>query len=66
MASRKSQSDHDSMVKKGTIWLKDNSYSDIKADVTGYISPTKITWKSTGKGHIPDITAISSDFPFHI
>lgn len=64
MANRKPQSDHDKMVQDSATWLSKNKYSDVKADVPGYTSPSKITWESTGKGHIPDISAISNSSIF--
>jgi len=56
MAKRRSQSDHDNMVESGANILKKKGYRNVKADITKWDKPTKITWKRTGKGHVPDIT----------
>lgn len=57
MASRKSSSDHDKMVKYVADWLVEHNYQDVRADVKGFDSPEKITWSATNKGHIPDNSA---------
>jgi len=38
-------------------FLGEKGFKDIKADISGYSQPTKIKWKSTGSGHIPDVIA---------
>lgn len=54
---RLNQNSHDSMVRNAVNYLRTNGFNNIKADIGGYDCPTKITWMSTGKGHIPDIDA---------
>lgn len=56
MVKRQSQSDHDKMVEYVVNYLKEQGFWDIKADIPGYSKPEKVTWTSTGKGHIPDVT----------
>ena len=57
MAKRKSQTDHDNMVKSLADHLIAHNYSNVKAAINGYDYPSKITWRSTGQGHFPDATA---------
>ena len=57
MVKRKSQSDYDKMVRTIAETLTYDQYSDVKADIQGYDTPDKIIWESTGKGHVPDVTA---------
>ena len=54
---RTSESQHDQMVRYAVSFLGNNGYRDIKADLHGFVQPVKITWKATGQGHIPDVTA---------
>ncbi len=61
MVLRNNQSEHDNMVLEIVLHLNKHGYADIKADVSGYDTPDKITWKSTGEGHVPDITADKDD-----
>ncbi len=62
MVLRKSQSDHDKMVKYVAKFLASNNYRNVKADLPGWTCPQQITWKSTGQGHIPDVTADGKHF----
>ena len=57
MAKRRNQSEHDSMVQSVATHVENDGHSDIKADVPGYDRPDLITWKTTKKGHIPDVTS---------
>ncbi|MBO8183121.1 MAG: hypothetical protein H0Z28_10075 [Archaeoglobus sp.] len=57
MTKRRSQSDHDKMVRYVVDYLKDKGFRNIKADISGFDKPNKIIWKTTGEGHIPDVTA---------
>jgi len=57
MATRKSQTDHNNKVKMLADHLIAHNCSNVRADVEGYLSPLKITWTVTGRGHIPDVTA---------
>ena len=54
---RISETEHNNMVKDAVNFLKSKGYGEIKADISGYIQPDKITWTETGRGHIPDVTA---------
>jgi hypothetical protein len=54
---RISETEHNNIVKDAVDFLKSNGYGEIKADISGYIQPNKITWEKTGQGHIPDVTA---------
>ena len=60
MAKRQSQANHDRMIGQVAKLLTGKNYKDVKADLEGYTAPRKIVWESTGEGHIPDITAYSS------
>ncbi|OGQ94914.1 MAG: hypothetical protein A2284_18910 [Deltaproteobacteria bacterium RIFOXYA12_FULL_61_11] len=57
MAKRRSQSDHDQMVKAVAVHLENEGYCNVAADVKGYDPPTKIIWKRSDSGHVPDATA---------
>ncbi|MBC8458922.1 MAG: hypothetical protein H8D67_13085 [Deltaproteobacteria bacterium] len=59
---RISQSQHDQIVRYAVNYLMNNGFSDIRADLQGQVKPTKITWKLTGHGHIPDVTAQNGQF----
>lgn len=56
MAKRKSQSDHDSMVKQVADFFIKEKYPNVKADLTGYTQPGVLKWKGETSGHIPDVT----------
>jgi hypothetical protein len=56
----KSQSNHDQMIRDVCNHLISHGYRDIKADLKGLPHPALILWKTTGKGHIPDVTAKSN------
>jgi hypothetical protein len=56
MAKRKSQSDHDNMVQYAANILVQKGFKNVKADISEWVQPGKITWKATGLGHIPDVT----------
>jgi len=55
MAKRKSQSEHDEIVKKVAEALIESGYKDVKADIDNYDTPAEIVWEKTNKGHIPDV-----------
>ena len=57
MAKRKSQSDHDKLVKKIADFFIEKKEPNVKADITGYPSPKEIMWKGNPHGHIPDVTS---------
>ena len=57
MAKRRSQSDHDQIVKAVADHLTKKGYRNVMADVRPYGTPTKIVWKQSNQGHIPDVTA---------
>jgi len=57
MLKRSSQTEHDNKVKALADHLIAHNYSNVRADVKGYVCPEKITWKATGSGYIPDATA---------
>ena len=56
MAKRKSQSEHDRMVKIVADYLVRERHRNVKADAPGYPRPTEISWKGQRHGHIPDVT----------
>ena len=57
MTKRKNQTDHDDVVLTTANYLVNKLYTDVKADVDDYETPTKIIWSKTNDGHVPDITA---------
>jgi hypothetical protein len=57
MAKRLLQLGHDRMVKHVAKYLMARNFKEVKADIPGFYKPEEITWKDTGKGHIPDVTA---------
>ena len=57
MAKRKSQSEHDQMVRTVYDHLISRGYGDVHADLKGLSQPGLIYWETTGSGHIPDLTA---------
>ena len=57
MPKRQNQSHHDQMVKYVHGFLVGENYTDVRADLEGYNRPELIYWKSTKKGHKPDVTA---------
>jgi hypothetical protein len=65
MAKRRDQTEHDEMLKYIVIYLTENHYKFIKAELTGYEKPKKICWINSDECHTPDCTAILKDI-FHI
>ena len=57
MAKRKSQSDHDKMVKSVADYFIKEKYPNVKADIPGYTRPDILRWKGETSGHIPDVTS---------
>lgn len=57
MARRGSQSQHDQIVQDVYNHLISEGYKNVKADLKGLPQPNLVYWGSTGKGHIPDVTA---------
>jgi hypothetical protein len=57
MATRKNEGAHEALVQWLVTQLHAKGYSNIKADLPGWAQPPKITWTSTGEGHIPDASA---------
>ena len=51
------RSEHDRLVEKLRARLVSNLFSDIKADLPGYVKPDRIVWTDTQRGHEPDATA---------
>ena len=62
MVKRKSQSDHDRIVRYVADFLVTKNYSAVRADIPGFDQPMRITWTNTGQGHIPDVTAQGQQF----
>jgi len=56
MAKRKSQEEHDRMVKSVANLLTERGYKNICADLEGFTQPRRIVWESTGEGYFPDVT----------
>jgi len=59
---RKSQADHDRMVREAARFLEEKGYRDIRADHEGFPVPEAIVWRKTGQGKVPDLTAMGSSF----
>jgi len=64
MSGKKDQSAHDKLVKAVVDSLSPELYSDIKANISGYQTPSKIVWANSGDGYIPDITGNVADFQY--
>ena len=60
MAKRKSQSDHDKMVKYVADFYIKKNHPNVKADIQGYNKPDVIKWRGQNSGHIPDVTTGNS------
>ncbi len=58
MSKRRSQMEHDSLVEMLADGLYSKDLKDIRADVTGFHKPDKITLPGTDGGDVPDITAV--------
>lgn len=58
MAKRKSQSQHDQMVREVYNHIISKGFIDVRADLKGLTQPELLYWESTGKGHIPDLSGI--------
>ncbi len=58
MRKPQAQENHDRMIKVTANYLMGNKFRNVKADIPGFHSPSKLTWISTGEGYTPDITAI--------
>jgi len=56
MPKRKSQAEHDAMVKQIATFLRSNKYRSIRADVAGFAAPEKIPFLN-GTGFHPDVSA---------
>lgn len=61
MANRTSQAKHDKMLKYVVDHLVERQYTEVKADLPGFEKPAEITWKKTGKGHVPDVIGRKDD-----
>ena len=57
MTKRRSQSDHDIMVKQVADFFINKNYPQIAADLAGYSKPDILKWKGKTSGHIPDVTS---------
>lgn len=65
MTQRGSQTAHDRMVGAVKNYLVRNEFSDIRADLAGCASPTKIIWADSLEGHVPDATGVK-DGQLHV
>jgi len=54
------------MVKTIALNLGVARYTDIRADLEGYETPEKVTWKETQKGHVPDVTGKDLNGVLHL
>lgn len=68
MTTRKNQSEHDGMIMSLVAHLKESKFTSIRADLPDHTQPVKITWKSSGDGHIPDASAVfdGTDYLFEV
>jgi hypothetical protein len=52
------------MLEKVAKTLVERGYKDVRADFPGFTEPIRMIWKSTGKGHIPDVTGYKDGLRF--
>lgn len=57
MRSIFTQVDHDEMVRNAVNFLRNNGYTNIKAHLSGFDTPSLIRWEGQYNGHIPDVEA---------
>ena len=59
---------HDFLVRRAILDIINHGGLNICADIPGFPAPTKIGWKASGDGHIPDITAtlFGGEFVFEV
>lgn len=50
------------MVKYAADFLIEKKFRNVKAGIPGYPQPEQISWKATGKGHVPDVTGEGDTF----
>ncbi len=55
-----SQDDHERMIRDVVNFLRERGYRDIRADLPEQERPEEIVWRKTGKGQIPDVTAVGA------
>ena len=65
MADRKSEDTHSAMIRVVVDCLENDLYTDLRADVPGYIQPLPIILKNHPDAHIPDVTGVKKD-EFHL
>jgi len=53
---RPDQAAHDTIVRRVAVAMAANGVRDVQADVPGFITPSKIIWTATQRGHVPDAT----------
>jgi hypothetical protein len=54
------------MVSAVARHLAGQKFTGIRADIPHCLTPSKITWKDTGDGHVPDVTGRDPGGHFHI
>ena len=66
MAKRRSQLDHDKMVKKIAYMLVKEGYEDVKAaHISNYPEPEEIDYPDYDEPHIPDVTGYKDYFELY-
>jgi len=55
LSHRPDQAAHDTLVRRTAAAMRAAGIHDVQADVAGYVTPTKIVWVATQKGHVPDL-----------
>jgi len=58
MADRKNDLERTHIINILIDHLTKNSFAEIRADLSGYNPPQKLSWKNGKQGHAPDVSAI--------
>lgn len=62
MKKRRSQSEHEQMIRMFAEILRKRNYRDVRADLPRCIRPTKVPFVSPDPGQVPDLTAEAGQF----
>lgn len=62
MTVRKSQADHDRMIRDVVAFLQEKGYTEIRADLPDFQRPEEVVWRTSGRGQVPDVSARSDRF----
>lgn len=46
------------IIKAVVDFIRSQNFSNIKANLPGFIAPQRLVWSGTGNGYTPDVTAV--------